>query len=82
MTQDQFVEILENYEYTLVQNLVDCVPFERSFTDHLKKTCLKAIDLMKSGKTEEAMRWLGFIQGAMWRMGLRTIEELRDDNRG
>lgn len=82
MTQDQFVNILENYEYTLSQHLVDCMPIDSGYTSHLKEMCLKAIEIIRDGKTEKAMRWLGFIQGAMWRMGLRTIDEMREDNRG
>ena len=76
------MEILERYEYTLSQNMVDCTPFDRSFVSHLKKMCLKAIGLIEAGETEKAMRWLGFIQGAMWHMQLKTIKELRSDNRG
>jgi len=30
---------------------------------------------------EKAMRWLGFIQGALWTKGLATIDELKDMNR-
>lgn len=26
-------------------------------------------------------RWLGFIQGVLWCAGLRSIDEMRDDNR-
>lgn len=27
-------------------------------------------------------RWLGFIQGALWSNGLRSIQQLRDETRG
>ncbi len=30
---------------------------------------------------EKFSRWLGFIQGAMWSLGLRKIDEMKDDNR-
>lgn len=30
---------------------------------------------------EKAMRWLGFVQGAFSSMGVRSIEDMRDDNR-
>ena len=29
----------------------------------------------------KAMRWLCFVQGVLWREGLTTIEEMRNDNR-
>jgi hypothetical protein len=31
---------------------------------------------------EKAMRWLGFIQGVLWSTGVKTIDEMREDNRG
>ncbi len=31
-------------------------------------------------KKEKAMRWLGFIQGALWGAGLTTIEEMKHVN--
>ncbi len=30
---------------------------------------------------EKAMRWLGFIQGTMWATGVRTVGEMRVDNK-
>lgn len=35
----------------------------------------------KGGKVEKAFRWLGFIQGVLWCSGVRTLQELRSDNR-
>jgi hypothetical protein len=29
---------------------------------------------------EKAMRWLGFIQGVLWSTGVRTIDQMREDN--
>ncbi len=33
-------------------------------------------------KPDKAMRWLCFIQGALWADGDWSIEEFKDDNRG
>lgn len=30
---------------------------------------------------EKAMRWLGFIQGCLWMVGEKTVDEMREDNR-
>lgn len=30
---------------------------------------------------EKVNRWLGFVQGILWVTGMRTIEQMRDDNR-
>jgi hypothetical protein len=40
------------------------------------------IMLMKEEKPEEAMCWLGFVQGAIWAMGLLSTNELRAYSRG
>lgn len=29
----------------------------------------------------KAKRWLGFVQGVLWSTGVRTIEQMKDDNR-
>ncbi len=48
---------------------------------HLLWLCHNAVELVDQGKVEKAMRWLGFVQGAMWMMGLCTIAELRTISR-
>lgn len=30
---------------------------------------------------EKSMRWLGFVQGCLWVLGVYTIEEMKDHNR-
>ena len=30
---------------------------------------------------EKAMRWTCFVQGVLWKVGLRSVKEMRDDNR-
>ena len=34
----------------------------------------------KPPRTEKAMRWLGFIQGCLFCLGERTIDEMKQDN--
>jgi hypothetical protein len=34
------------------------------------------------GSWEKANRWLGFIQGVLWTVGVYPISEMRDHNRG
>jgi len=38
--------------------------------------------IMEMDDRDKAMRWLCFIQGILWCSGLRTIDEMRNDNRG
>lgn len=33
--------------------------------------------LLDAGRTEKAMRWLGWLQGACWGLGLETLEEAK-----
>lgn len=36
--------------------------------------------LMDAGRTEKAMRWLGWLQGALWGTGMQTLEEAKKRN--
>jgi len=33
--------------------------------------------LMDAGRVEKAMRWLGWLQGALWAAGMETLEEAK-----
>jgi hypothetical protein len=51
-----------------------------SYLRHLAWMCGTTVQHADNGHIEKAMRWLGFIQGAFWVLGIRTIDEMRDDN--
>jgi hypothetical protein len=44
---------------------------------HYKFMCDKAQSFVEAGRTEKAMRWLGFLQGALWRDEICTLDELK-----
>lgn len=58
---------------------------------HLRWMCDHIVGLVRTDQPfdtdtsisnrEKAMRWLGFVQGAMSVLDIRTIDEMRDDNR-
>lgn len=48
---------------------------------HIAWMCSQIPDFFDQGKKEKADRWLGFVQGAVWALGLRTIDQMREDNR-
>lgn len=49
---------------------------------HLAYMCDNATEiLIPSGKTDKAMRWLGFIQGVLVSRKLFTLEEVRGHSR-
>lgn len=37
--------------------------------------------MLADGRREKVMRWLGFVQGTMWAMGVVSIGALKDHNR-
>lgn len=41
----------------------------------------EALRFTEENEIEKAMRWLGFIQGAFWVIGYRTLEQMKADNR-
>lgn len=53
---------------------------QKRVMQHLLWLCLQLAEntLLSEAK---AMRWLGFVQGAFWILGRRTISEMKDHNR-
>lgn len=51
--------------------------------NHLLFMCEEAKHLLNSSpdKREKVMRWLGFVQGSCWCLGLITLEDGKDMNR-
>ena len=47
--------------------------------------CHRMLDEMevfiRDGRMEKVFRWLGFIQGCLWKIGVYTIEEMKNHNR-
>lgn len=39
-------------------------------------------EMLKMEDPVKLNRWFGFLQGVMWMLALRTIDELRDETRG
>lgn len=42
---------------------------------------LKEIPLMAEDNREKAMRWLGFVQGALYVLGVMSIEDMKQANK-
>ena len=36
---------------------------------------------LKENRKEELMRWLGFVQGCLWTLGIYTLDDLKNHNR-
>ncbi len=48
---------------------------------HYKFMCDEAQRFVDAGRIEKAMRWLGFLQGAFWRSGRFTLDDLKNHSR-
>lgn len=49
---------------------------------HLLYMCEQIAIFMEEGRREKAMRWLGFVQGALWSYDAASIDEMKEVNRG
>lgn len=57
-------------------------PLERGTpTEHAAWMICKIPEFMAAGRSEKAMRWLGFVQGYLWARGLAGIDEMKEWNR-
>jgi hypothetical protein len=48
---------------------------------HLRYMCKQIPVFLAENRREKVMRWLGFIQGAMWALGMTSIAEMKELNR-
>lgn len=56
---------------------VDMYPAEPG---HLLWMCGQIPVFLQEGRREKAMRWLGFLQGALWAYRWRSVEAMKTDN--
>lgn len=49
--------------------------------NHLRWMCSEIPGMLLHDRTDKAMRWLGFLQGAMWWAALRSVEDMKRDNK-
>jgi len=48
---------------------------------HLNFMCSEGQKLIEEGRTEKAMRWLGFLQGVLWARGFYSLDDLKNHSR-
>ena len=87
MTDEQIGDIITKYEEYLSPqgvplrlNSNGAVPDERQAARHVLWMCGEVRKFLKTGRREKADRWLGFIQGVLWKLGLYTIDDMRGHN--
>jgi hypothetical protein len=49
--------------------------------EHCYSMLSKIDQFVVEGRLEKAFRWLGFIQGCFWSIGLCSLDELKEHNR-
>lgn len=93
MTKDQILAALQSSYDAMKGNLLGssgaCGPSRYTGTEqpsrvesiaHLLWMIIEVRTHLKEDKLEKAFRWLGFIQGALWSVGIQTIDEARHAN--
>lgn len=50
---------------------------EHEQLEHVRWMCWQIHELVPAGEISKANRWLGFIQGVLFKMGRFTLEELK-----
>lgn len=89
MTNEKILMLLECYEKRIVESLPLSAPLPTRNQDaehpsdrkrHLLWMLEEIPSLLQRDNREKAMRWFGFVQGGMWALGLRTIEDMKRDN--
>lgn len=60
--------------------LFDGARLQRRVYQHLVFMCEEIPRQLDAGKRDKAFRWLGFLQGAVWSLGLASISELKRSN--
>lgn len=79
MSYEKINEILDRYE-DLLGNLQDANTPNKPEVVHMLSMIPKMREFNKHARREKLMRWLGFLQGALWSLGVYSIEELKSHN--
>ena len=88
MTDEQMIALLSYYHDFMVvgdkqfppesfdvsSGSIDC----DSIPPHLAWMCSESIKFVQEGHIEKAHRWLGFIQGVLWKEEAFTLNDLRE----
>jgi len=94
MAPNQVVDVINKYESELreggrqPERFVGGFPEKGAFPTreaalrHLLWMCSQVKLFVETREIEKAMRWLGFMQGTFWMAGVKSIDAMRDDNRG
>ena len=90
MSPEKVLEVIDIYRETLSERLL----VGKNRHDHdaqagsfeaILEHCHQMLDLMEEfvveGRMDKVFRWLGFVQGCLWSVGVFTIGEMANHNR-
>ena len=87
MTNEQVVELCKLYKKEFFPKSEYCAEIgsEKRTTEDTLSHCGYMCDKIISGELkdniEKTMRWLGFIQGSLWSLGLCSISDMKTHNK-
>jgi len=96
MTPDKLRDVVANYQTRLLSAgltpkrdedstpgmaLTDIDWGDIAELDHVLWMCGEVQTFLVEGRYDKANRWLGFIQGVLWVLGIYSIPELQEHNR-
>ncbi len=95
MTSEKLLQVIHRYEEKLVSLGALPIPlhsnarlgflvifFRKKFViDHLYNMTSQMRTFVSEDNREKLMRWLGFMQGVLWVLGVYSLDELKNHNR-
>lgn len=78
MNKSEALELMRQYTVDLANRRLSQWPTRRHQRGHLLSMTMR---FPEDGSERKAMRWLGFMQGALWMAGIFTLEELKEHSR-
>jgi hypothetical protein len=83
------LEVIDTYKGYFVENDIEPLSFphnakpisDKDKLQHCHGMLSKMQDFVLEGRMEKAFRWLGFIQGCLWSIGIYSLDDLKNHNR-
>ncbi|OGD57303.1 hypothetical protein A2V71_00510 [Candidatus Berkelbacteria bacterium RBG_13_40_8] len=91
MTKEKYLEAIENLRQYFKKKEIPKIDYPHNefidpcFPDiclvHCHGMLDKMLEFLEQGRIDKVNRWLGFIQGVLWRSGLFTLDDLKNMNK-
>jgi hypothetical protein len=75
------IAIREELDKQRVFDVLRCQEDMRDSIGHLLFMCAKVKDFIDEERLDKAMRWLSFVQGVLWTLGVLSIHHGQEQNR-